>query len=67
MTVSEEGLDEREEHYLDPAVVCELHAVVGDELVDLAVLVAFALGVADQDDHLRGCCLVEFMPRLGHE
>jgi hypothetical protein len=67
MTVSEEGLNEREEHYLDPAIICELHAVVGNELVDLAVLVAFALGVADQDDHLRGCCLVESRPRVGYE
>jgi hypothetical protein len=67
MTVSEEGLNEREEHYLDPAIICELHTVVGYELVDLAVLVAFALGVADQDDHLRWCCLVEFMPRVGYE
>lgn len=40
------------EHYLDPTFVCELHTVVGNKLVDLAVLVAFALGVADQDDHL---------------
>lgn len=68
MTVSEEGLGkERGERYLDPAVICELHAVVGDELVDLAVLVAFALGVADQDDHLRGYGLVEFRPRLVYE
>lgn len=69
MTVSEEGRPwkERGERYLDPAVICELHAVVGDELVDLAVLVAFALGVADQDDHLRGYGLVEFRPRLVYE
>ena len=68
MTVSEEGLGkERGERYPDPAVICELHAVVGDELVDLAVLVAFALGVADQDDHLRGYGLVEFRPRLVYE
>jgi hypothetical protein len=55
------------QHYLDPAIICELHAVVGNELVDLAVLVAFALGVADQDDHLRGFGLVEFMPILVYE
>jgi hypothetical protein len=54
-------------HYLDPAIICELHAVVGNELVDLAVLVAFALGVADQDDHLRAFGLVEFRPRLMYD
>ena len=40
--------------YLDPAIFCELDAVVRNKLVDLAVLVAFALGVADEDDHLHG-------------
>jgi hypothetical protein len=30
----------------------QLHSVVGDELVDVAVLVAFGLRVADQNDHL---------------
>ena len=53
--------------YLDPAIFCKLDAVVRNKLVDLAVLVAFALGVADQDDHLRGCCLVEFRPRVVFE
>jgi len=42
----------RGKHYLDPAIICELDAMVWNELVDLAVLVAFALGVADQYDHL---------------
>ena len=41
--------------------------MVGDELVDLAVLVAFALGVADQDDRLRGYGLVESRPGLVYE
>lgn len=45
-----------EEYYLTPAFVCELYPVIRNELVDLAVLVAFALGVADQDDHLQGRC-----------
>jgi hypothetical protein len=40
--------------YLDPAILCELDTVIRDKLVDLAVLVAFALGVADEDDHLHG-------------
>lgn len=40
--------------YLDPAVFCELHTVIRNELMDLAVLIAFALGVADEDDHLHG-------------
>ena len=30
----------------------EFDPVVGDVLVDVAVFVAFALGVADEDDHL---------------
>jgi hypothetical protein len=38
--------------YLGDAVRGQLHAVVGDELVDVAVLVALGLRVADQDDHL---------------
>ena len=59
--------DERGEYYLDPAFICELHTVVGYELVDFAILVAFALGVADQDDHLRGYGLVEFRPGLVYE
>ena len=29
--------------------------MIRNELVDLAVLVAFALRVADEDDHLHGC------------
>lgn len=41
--------------YLDPAIVCELDTVVRNKLVYFAVLVAFALGVADEDDHLHGC------------
>ena len=45
-------MDER--IYLDPAIFCELDTVIWNKLMDLAVLVAFALGVADEDDHLHG-------------
>jgi hypothetical protein len=31
----------------------ELYTVIWNELVDIAVLVSFRLGVADQYDHLR--------------
>jgi hypothetical protein len=41
--------------YLDPAIICKLHSVVRNELVNLAVLVALALRVADQNDHLQAC------------
>lgn len=41
--------------YLNPAVVCKLNAVVGNKLVDLAILVALALCMADEDDHLHEC------------
>lgn len=41
--------------YLDPAIFCELDTMIRNKLVDLAVLVAFALRVADEDDHLHGC------------
>lgn len=37
---------------MGPAIVGEFDAVVGDELVDLAVLVAFALSVADHYEEL---------------
>jgi len=40
--------------YLCPAIIGEFDAVVGYELVDLAVLVAFALGVADYYEELGG-------------
>lgn len=40
--------------YLDPAIFCELNTVIRNKLVDLAVLVALALRVADEDDHLHG-------------
>jgi len=52
------GLPQRhkeERIYLDPAIVCKLDTVIRNELMDLAVLVAFALCVADEDDHLHGC------------
>jgi hypothetical protein len=38
--------------YLGDTVRGQLHTVVGDKLVDVAVLVALGLRVADQDDHL---------------
>jgi hypothetical protein len=41
--------------YLDPAIIRQLHAVIRNELMDLAVLVALALRVADENDHLHGC------------
>ena len=34
-------------------MLSQLHAVVRDELVDVAVLVALGLRMADQYDHLR--------------
>ena len=40
--------------YLDPAIFCELDTMIRNELMDLAVLVALALRVADEDDHLHG-------------
>ncbi len=39
--------------YLRPALLGKLDAVVGDKLVDIAVLVPFRLRVADQYNHLR--------------
>lgn len=41
-------------NYLNPAIVCELNTVIRNELVNLAVLVAFALCMADENDHLPG-------------
>jgi hypothetical protein len=41
------------EAYLGDAVRGKLHAVVRDELVDVAVLVALRLRMADHYDHLR--------------
>jgi hypothetical protein len=41
--------------YLVPTKFCELDTVVRNELMDLAVLVALALRVADENDHLHGC------------
>jgi hypothetical protein len=41
--------------YLDPAIVCKLDTVIRNKLMDLAVLVAFALCVTDENDHLHGC------------
>lgn len=41
--------------YLDPAIFCKLDTMIRNELMDLAVLVALALRVADEDDHLHGC------------
>ena len=40
--------------YLNPAIVRKLDTVVRNELVNLAVLVAFALRMADENDHLHG-------------
>lgn len=45
--------------YLSPAIVCEFDAVIGYELVDFAVLVALALGVADDDEELQCLSAVE--------
>ena len=61
------GRDTEGNIYLDPAIFCELDTMIRYKLMDLAVLVAFALGVADQDDHLRGYGLVEFRPGLVYE
>jgi hypothetical protein len=41
--------------YLDPSIIRELHTVVGNELMNFAILVALALCVADENDHLHGC------------
>jgi hypothetical protein len=41
--------------YLIPTKFCELDTVIRNELMDLAVLVALALRVADENDHLHGC------------
>ena len=55
MTASLVGLeDTKGSIYLDPAVFCELDTMIRNKLVDLAVLVAFALSVADENDHLHG-------------
>ena len=40
--------------YLNPTIICKLDTVIGNELMDLAVLVAFALCVPDENDHLQG-------------
>ena len=37
---------------MSPAIFGEFDAVVWDQLVDFAVFVAFALGVADDDEEL---------------
>lgn len=44
---------DKEESYLVPTVVCEFYAVVRNELMDLAVLVAFTLRMTNEDDHLE--------------
>ena len=41
--------------YLDPAILRKLDAVIRNQLMDLAVLVAFTLCVPDENDHLWGC------------
>jgi hypothetical protein len=38
--------------YLAPSLGCEFDPMVWYELVNVAVLVPFGLGVADQDNHL---------------
>lgn len=40
------------ETYLSPTMVRQFDSVVRDELVDVAVLVPFGLGMPDQNDHL---------------
>ncbi len=61
------------EFYLDPTIFRELNTVVRNELVDLAVLVAFTLRVADEYDHLDGMlafdqdsCILSTYSRLAH-
>jgi hypothetical protein len=39
--------------YLLPAILSELHTVVRNELVNVAVLVPFRLGMSNEDDQLR--------------
>ena len=39
--------------YLSPAMLCQFHPVIGNELVDIAILVSFRLCMADQYDHLQ--------------
>lgn len=41
-----------EDTHLSLSFVCELDPMIRDHLVDVSVLVALALGVSDQDDHL---------------
>jgi hypothetical protein len=41
--------------YLVPTKFCELDTMIRNELMDLAILVALALRVADENDHLHGC------------
>ena len=40
--------------YLNPTIVREFDTVIRNKLMDLAVLVAFALCVPDENDHLPG-------------
>jgi hypothetical protein len=39
--------------YLFVAFICEFDTMIGDNLMNFAVLVALALGVADEDDELH--------------
>ena len=59
--------------YLDPAIFCEFDPVIRNELMDLAVPIAFALRVADENDHLDGsvngvqqCTSVRTYARFAH-
>lgn len=37
---------------LSLSFVCELDSMIWDHLVNISILVALALGMSDQDDHL---------------
>lgn len=67
------GISRFWEVYLDPAIFRKLNTVVRNELVDLAVLVAFTLRVADEYDHLEGMlaldvhsCIMSTYSRFAH-
>ena len=39
--------------YLLPALFCQLDAMIGNHLVDVAILVSFALRMANHNNHLQ--------------
>jgi hypothetical protein len=39
--------------YLLPALFCQLDTMIGNHLVDVAILVSFALRMANYNDHLQ--------------